>query len=61
MNFGMKMKCENCEYGYVKEKNRKIKEVFCGKLRNNMSVAYYKKMRICNLFEPRKGVFNKGN
>ena len=51
MDFGIKAKCENCKYGFVKIENRKVKEVFCRKLKGNISVAYYKQLRVCNFFE----------
>lgn len=51
MNFGEKQKCENCIYGYIDIDGRKLKEVFCKKLKHNMSVANYKKMGVCLFFE----------
>ncbi len=53
IDVGILMRCENCEHGYLKKENGKLKEIYCRKTNANMSISYYKKLRTCNLFERR--------
>ena len=56
IDMGISMKCYNCEHGYVKLENGKIREVFCKKMNQNLNVAKYKEMKNCLFFSKLKGV-----
>lgn len=51
VDYGYKMKCENCDYG-IEERNdkRKITGYFCKKLKRNINTTQYNKMRTCSFF-----------
>lgn len=51
VDYGYKMKCENCEYG-MEERNEKMKITgyFCKKLKGNINTTQYIKMKTCSFF-----------
>lgn len=54
VDMGQKMKCENCDLGYLKWENGKLKEVYCGKFNGNIPIPQYKKLRVCQFFKEDK-------
>lgn len=44
-------KCENCKYGYIESKGRKVTRVHCKKLNGEINTTFYKEMKFCLHFE----------
>lgn len=51
VNFGYKMKCENCKYGIEEKTGKKVVAYYCKKLKGSITIEQYKRKSICNLFE----------
>ena len=54
MNKDEVMNCGNCKFGYIKYENRKIKEVFCRELNQDVPIAKYKNLRFCLIFKKKE-------
>ena len=52
-------KCENCKYGYIESKCRKITRVYCKKFNSDINTSLYKEMKFCLHFERSEIIVHK--